>query len=171
MAFVKSHRYALGQKTWTETSRVKFIQIINGTERPIKILLGNSAHILVEKTGKEITIRKKERRTLWLRYVFYWRFFLDFFFLYVVIQHCFIAAPQISLYRRILGSNPRLCQRLPDAIFIRLDLSIREWHPRVQIFCYVLLPGVMNVADQGDKKKSSQQLLMRYPPQAEKYMG
>jgi hypothetical protein len=64
MAFVKSHRYALGQKTWTETSRVKFIQIINGTERPIKILLGNSAHILVEKTGKEITIRKKERRTL-----------------------------------------------------------------------------------------------------------
>jgi hypothetical protein len=42
---------------------------------------------------------------------------------------------------------------------------------RLPIFCYVLLPGVMNVADQGDKKKSSQQLLMRYPPQAEKYMG
>jgi hypothetical protein len=37
----------------------------------------------------------------------------------------------------------------------------------VPIFCCVLLPEVMNVADQGDKKKSSQQLLMRYPPKAE----
>jgi hypothetical protein len=43
----------------------------------------------------------------------------------------------------------------------------------VPIFCFVLdlLPGVMNVADKGDKKKSSQQLLMRYPSKAEKYIG
>ncbi len=62
-------------------------------------------------------------------------------------------------------------------------LSSRKYDPgcssRIQIrntarcsdICHVLLPGVMNVANQGNKKKSSQQLLMRNPSQAEKYMG
>ncbi len=60
---------------------------------------------------------------------------------------------------------------IPDPHQRILVLSKSATLPGVPMFCHVLLPGVMNVADQGDKKKSSQQLLMRYPPQAEKYMG